>query len=66
MQWCAMPTTPSCLELPVPRHVTRHNNRQRIFLDSKDYEKFLQAVGAFLGCHPAIIIWALEKLGEVN
>ena len=42
--------------LPASRHVTRINNTPQIPLNSKDYEKSIQAVVAFPGCHLADIL----------
>jgi hypothetical protein len=39
--------------------MVRGNNKQEIYLDSNDYEEFLAAEAAFLGCHPSNIIRAL-------
>ena len=39
--------------------MVRGNNKQEIYLDSNDYEEFLAAEAAFLGCHPSNITRAL-------
>ena len=64
----AMPMKLLPYAMPLPHasgllfHImVRGNNKQEIYLDSNDYEEFLAAEAAFLGCHPSNIIRALWK-----